>query len=133
MGLGGMARVFGARDEALGHRVAMKVLGHRHAADEQFVERFHREAPAAAGLNHPNIVQVYDRGEADGTYYIAMEYVEGPTLKELLVARGPVTARNRDRLHAPDPLGLRFAHRNGVVHRDIKPHNLIVDARAASR
>src|SRR5215471_8217829 len=70
-------------------KVALKILNERHARDEQFVERFKREARNAAGLNHPHIVRVYDRGEVDGTYYIAMEYLDGPTLKELLTRKGP--------------------------------------------
>ena len=114
-------------DQELGRRVAIKILDDRHARDEQFVERFRREAQNAAGLSHPNIVSIYDRGEAEGTYYIAMEHVEGRTLKELLVARGPsplgiAIDYTRQILSA-----LRFAHRNGIVHRDIKPHNVIVD------
>jgi beta-lactam-binding protein with PASTA domain/predicted Ser/Thr protein kinase len=127
LGSGGMANVFLAQDQELGRRVAIKILDERHAADEQFVERFRREAQNAAGLSHPNIVSIYDRGEAEGTYYIAMEYVEGRTLKELVVARGPsplgiAIDYTRQILSA-----LRFAHRNGIVHRDIKPHNVIVD------
>src|SRR5881398_2927353 len=89
LGAGGMADVYLAEDQELGRRVAIKVLNDRHAQDEQFVERFRREAKNAAGLSHPNIVSIYDRGEAEGTYYIAMEYLDGRTLKELLVARGP--------------------------------------------
>src|ERR671914_905025 len=89
LGSGGMANVYLAEDEELGRQVAIKILNERHAADESFVERFRREAKNAAGLSHPNIVQIYDRGEAEGTYYIAMEYLEGQTLKELIVARGP--------------------------------------------
>ena len=127
LGSGGMANVYLASDQELGRRVAIKILDDRHARDEQFVERFRREAQNAAGLSHPNIVSIYDRGEAEGTYYIAMEYVEGRTLKELLVARGPsplgiAIDYTRQILSA-----LRFAHRNGIVHRDIKPHNVIVD------
>ena len=127
LGSGGMANVYLASDQELGSRVAIKILDDRHARDEQFVERFRREAQNAAGLSHPNIVSIYDRGEAEGTYYIAMEYVEGRTLKELLVARGPsplgiAIDYTRQILSA-----LRFAHRNGIVHRDIKPHNVIVD------
>ena len=127
LGSGGMANVYLAHDQELGRRVAIKILDDRHAADEQFVERFRREAQNAAGLSHPSIVSIYDRGEAEGTYYIAMEYVEGRTLKELLVARGPsplgiAIDYTRQILSA-----LRFAHRNGIVHRDIKPHNVIVD------
>ncbi len=126
LGTGGMANVYLAEDQELGRRVAIKILNDRHAGDEQFVERFRREAKNAAGLSHPNIVSIYDRGEAEGTYYIAMEYLDGRSLKELIVGRGP----------APIPLAidyarqilaaLRFAHRNGVVHRDIKPHNIMV-------
>ncbi len=127
IGTGGMANVYLAEDETLGRRVAIKVLHQRYAVDSQFVERFLREASAAARLNHPNIVQVYDRGHADGTYYIAMEYVDGMTLKDLVRRRGGLTeqevlAYGRQALHA-----LRFAHRNGIVHRDVKPHNMMVD------
>ena len=81
------------RTRSSGRRVAIKILDERHAQDEQFVERFRREAKSAAGLSHPNIVSIYDRGEAEGTYYIAMEYLEGNTLKELLVSRGPTPVR----------------------------------------
>jgi len=127
LGSGGMANVYLAMDQELGRRVAIKILDDRHARDEQFVERFRREAQNAAGLSHPNIVSIYDRGDSEGTYYIAMEHVEGRTLKELLVARGPsplgiAIDYTRQILSA-----LRFAHRNGIVHRDIKPHNVIVD------
>jgi eukaryotic-like serine/threonine-protein kinase len=128
LGTGGMANVYLAEDEVLGRRVAIKILNDRHAGDDQFVERFRREAKNAASLSHPNIVSIYDRGEAEGTYYIAMEYLDGRSLKELIVARGP----------APIPLAIdyarqilaaiRFAHRHGIVHRDIKPHNVLVDA-----
>jgi serine/threonine-protein kinase len=127
IGTGGMANVYLAEDETLGRRVAIKVLHQRYAEDSQFIERFQREASAAARLNHPNIVQVYDRGAADHTYYIAMEYVDGMTLKDLVQRRGGLTeqevlAYGRQALHA-----LRFAHRNGIVHRDVKPHNMMVD------
>ena len=129
LGSGGMANVYLAEDQELGRRVAIKILNDRHAGDEQFVERFRREAKNAAGLSHPNIVSIYDRGEAEGTYYIAMEYLDGRSLKELIVSRGPAPSRSRDRVRAPDPRRARFAHRHGVVHRDIKPHNVLVDAR----
>ena len=126
LGTGGMASVYLAEDQELGRRVAIKLLDERHAQDEQFIERFRREAESAAGLSHPNVVSIYDRGEAGGTYYIAMEYLEGKTLKELLVSRGPTPVRvaidyTRQILSALD-----FAHRNGIVHRDIKPHNVVV-------
>ncbi len=127
LGGGGMADVYLAEDQELGRRVAVKILHERYANDEQFVERFRREATHAAGLSHPNIVSIFDRGEADGSYFIVMEYVEGKTLKELIRGRGPcpipvAIAYTRQILS-----GLRYAHRNGVVHRDIKPHNVIVD------
>jgi len=128
VGAGGMANVYLAEDQELGRRVAIKVLDERHASDEQFVERFRREAQNAAGLSHPNIVSVYDRGEAQGSYYIAMEYVEGRTLKELLVARGPSPVGLAIDYTRQILAALRFAHRNGIVHRDIKPHNVIVDS-----
>ena len=128
LGSGGMANVYLAEDQELGRRVAIKILNDRHANDDQFVERFRREAKNAAGLSHPNIVSIYDRGEAEGTYYIAMEFLDGRSLKELIVGRGPAPVNvaidyTRKILDA-----LRFAHRNGIVHRDIKPHNVIVDA-----
>jgi serine/threonine-protein kinase len=126
LGSGGMADVYLAEDQELGRRVALKLLNERHAADEQFVERFRREAQSAAGLNHPNIVSIFDRGRAEGTYYIAMEYLDGRTLKELLVRNGPTPIPIAID-YARQILGaLSFAHKNGIVHRDIKPHNIIV-------
>ena len=121
-----MADVYLAEDQELGRQVALKMLNERHAADEQFVERFRREAQNAAGLNHPNIVSIFDRGQAEGTYYIAMEFLDGRTLKELLVKNGPTPIPiaidyARQILNA-----LSFAHRHGIVHRDIKPHNVVV-------
>ncbi len=126
LGAGGMANVYLAEDQELGRRVAIKMLDDRHSQDEQFVERFRREAKNAAGLSHPNIVSIYDRGEAEGTYYIAMEYLEGRTLKELLVARGPTPLAVAIDYTRQILAALGFAHRNGIVHRDIKPHNVVV-------
>jgi serine/threonine-protein kinase len=128
LGSGGMANVYLAEDQELGRRVAIKILNERHANDDQFVERFRREAKNAAGLSHPNIVSIYDRGEAEGTYYIAMEYLDGRSLKELIVARGPAPIHVAIDYARKILDALRFAHRNGIVHRDIKPHNVIVDA-----
>jgi serine/threonine-protein kinase len=126
IGSGGMADVWLAEDTHLQREIALKVLHRRYAQDREFVERFRREAESAAGLQHPNIVAVYDRGEFEGTYYIAMRYIDGPTLKELIDAGlSPEQAVSliRQVLEAA-----RFAHRNGIVHRDLKPQNVIVDA-----
>jgi eukaryotic-like serine/threonine-protein kinase len=128
LGSGGMANVYLAEDQELGRRVAIKILNDRHANDDQFVERFRREAKNAAGLSHPNIVSIYDRGEAEGTYYIAMEFLDGRSLKELIVSRGPAPVNVAIDYARKILDALRFAHRNGIVHRDIKPHNVIVDA-----
>jgi serine/threonine-protein kinase len=129
LGAGGMANVYLAEDEDLGRRVAIKILNDRYANDDLFIERFRREAKSAAALSHPNIVSVYDRGEAEGTYYIAMEVIEGRSLKELIMTRGPLPiaqalAYTHEILDA-----LRFAHRHGIIHRDIKPHNILIGER----
>jgi eukaryotic-like serine/threonine-protein kinase len=129
LGSGGMANVYLAEDEDLGRRVAIKILNDRYANDDLFIERFRREAKSAAALSHPNIVSVYDRGEAEGTYYIAMEVIEGRSLKELIMTRGPLPipqalAYSHEILEA-----LRFAHRHGIIHRDIKPHNILIGER----
>src|SRR3989441_6025334 len=128
LGTGGMANVCLAEDQELGRRVAIKILDDRHAGDEQFVERFRREAKNAASLSHSNIVSIYDRGEAEGTYYIAMEYLDGRSLKELILSRGPAPVSVAIDYARQILSALRFAHRNGIVHRDIKPHNVLVDA-----
>jgi eukaryotic-like serine/threonine-protein kinase len=127
LGAGGMANVYLAEDQELGRRVAIKILNDRHANDDQFVERFRREAKNAAALSHPNIVSIYDRGEAEGTYYIAMEYLDGRSLKELIVSRGPAPVTVAIDYARQILAALRFAHRHGIVHRDIKPHNALVD------
>ena len=126
LGSGGMADVYLADDKELGRQVALKLLNERHANDEQFVERFRREAQSAAGLNHPNIVSIFDRGRAEGTYYIAMEYLDGRTLKELLVRNGPTPIEIAIDYTRQILSALAFAHRGGIVHRDIKPHNIVV-------
>jgi beta-lactam-binding protein with PASTA domain/predicted Ser/Thr protein kinase len=127
LGAGGMANVYLAEDQELGRRVAIKILNDRHANDYQFVERFRREAKNAAALSHPNIVSIYDRGEAEGTYYIAMEYLDGRSLKELIVGHGPAPVNVAIEYARQILSALRFAHRHGIVHRDIKPHNVLVD------
>ena len=127
LGAGGMADVYLAEDQELGRRVAIKILNSRHGNDDQFIERFRREAKNAAALNHPNIVSIYDRGEAEDTYYIAMEYLDGRTLKELIVGRGAAPINVAVEYARQILSALRFAHRHGIVHRDIKPHNVLVD------
>src|ERR1041385_1314961 len=126
LGTGGMADVYLAEDQELGRRVAIKILNDRHAADDSFIERFRREAKNAAGLSHPNIVSIYDRGEAEGTYYIAMEYLDGRSLKELIVGRGPAPVKTAIDYARQILAAVGFAHKHGIVHRDIKPHNVLV-------
>jgi serine/threonine protein kinase len=125
IGSGGMADVWLAEDAHLQRQVALKVLHSRYLQDQDFIARFQREAESAAGLQHPNIVAVFDRGQDDGINYIAMRYVEGPTLKEL-IERG-LTPEQAVALVRQVLEGARFAHRNGIVHRDLKPQNVIVD------
>jgi beta-lactam-binding protein with PASTA domain/predicted Ser/Thr protein kinase len=125
IGSGGMADVWLAEDPHLQRRVALKILHGRFAQDREFVERFRREAEAAAGLSHPNIVAVFDRGDIEGTYYIAMQLLEGRSLKELIdqgLTPEQAVGQVRQVLEAAG-----FAHRHGVVHRDLKPQNVIVD------
>jgi serine/threonine-protein kinase len=126
IGAGGMADVYLAEDQDLGRKVALKLLNDRHANDEQFVERFRREAQNAAGLSHPNIVSIFERGQAEGTYYIAMEYLSGYTLKELITRNGPPPIPVAIDYARQILSALGFAHRHGIVHRDIKPHNIVV-------
>jgi serine/threonine-protein kinase len=127
LGSGGMADVYCAEDTQLGREVALKLLYRRFAEDDEFVERFRREASSAAGLQHPNVVQVFDRGEWDGTYYIAMEFLTGRNLKQVVRDHGPLEPALAVDLTIQILKAARFAHRRGIVHRDIKPHNVIVD------
>ncbi|MFN0093121.1 MAG: protein kinase domain-containing protein, partial [Acidimicrobiales bacterium] len=125
---GGMAEVFLARDQLLDRPVAVKVLFPEFAADPAFVERFRREAQAAANLNHPHIVGVYDWGSHGGTYYIVMEYVNGRSLAEILRTEGTLHPDRAADVATDIAAALYFAHRNGVVHRDIKPGNVLITA-----
>src|SRR5436190_21551842 len=121
-----MAEVYLARDQLLDRPVAVKVLFAEFARDPAFVQRFRREAQSAANLNHPNIVAVFDWGEEDGTYFIVMEYVEGRSLREAIQAEGPLYPNLAADLASDIAGALGFAHRNGVVHRDVKPGNILL-------
>jgi serine/threonine-protein kinase len=123
---GGMADVFLARDQLLDRPVAVKVLFSEYASDPSFVERFRREAQNAANLNHPNVVSVFDWGEENGTYFIVMEYAEGRTLADILRAEGPLHPQRAAEVASDIAAALGFAHRNGVIHRDVKPANVMV-------
>ncbi len=126
IGRGGMADVFLGRDRLLDRQVAIKVLFPEFAVDPNFVERFRREAQAAANLSHPNIVNVYDWGKHSGTYFIAMEYVDGRTLADILRSNGHVTAKQAAEIASEVAAALGFAHEAGLVHRDIKPANILI-------
>jgi eukaryotic-like serine/threonine-protein kinase len=126
IGSGGMAKVWLAHDRLLDRQVAVKILADRYASDPDFVERFRREASAAAGLSHPNIVTVYDRGEAEGSYYIVMEHLPGPDLKAIIRQRGKLAPRQAVDAALQVLAALSAAHRRNVIHRDIKPQNVLV-------
>jgi len=133
LGSGGMADVYLAQDQLLGREVAVKVLHHHFAEDQEFVERFRREASSAAALSHPNIVGIFDRGEWNGTYYIAMEYVPGRALKAIVREGGPIEPLTAIDIVIQILRAARFAHRRGVIHRDLKPHNVILDEEGRAR
>jgi eukaryotic-like serine/threonine-protein kinase len=131
IGTGGMADVWLAEDTELDRQVAIKILHDRFAQDKEFVQRFQREAQSAAGLQHPNVVGVFDRGSFRDTYFIAMEYVDGPSLKDLVkggMGTKDAVAFTRQILNAA-----RFAHRKGIVHRDLKPQNVLIDDEGRAR
>jgi beta-lactam-binding protein with PASTA domain/tRNA A-37 threonylcarbamoyl transferase component Bud32 len=127
IGSGGMADVYRAEDTHLGREVALKILHRRFAQDSEFVERFRREASSAAGLQHPNVVGVFDRGDHEGTYYIAMEHLSGRTLKEIIRTESPLDQERAIDLGLQILRAASFAHRRGVIHRDFKSQNVIVD------
>jgi serine/threonine-protein kinase len=132
IGSGGAASVFRAHDRLLERKVALKLLREEYTSDDDYVERFRHEARAAARLSHPNIVTVIDRGEADGRQFIVFEYVEGETLKELVEREGRLSVRDALELSLQIGRGLAFAHEQEVVHRDVKPQNVLLtdDGRA---
>lgn len=126
VGEGGMAVVYRARDTLLGRMVALKVLRSQYASDLEFVERFRREAQTAASLSHPNVVNIYDVGEENGTYYIVMEYIEGRNLKEIIRQEGPLPNRTAIFIAREICRALEAAHRVNLTHRDVKPHNILI-------
>lgn len=126
VGGGGMAIVYKARDLILNRQVAVKVLRSQYGTDEDFVNRFRREAQAVASLSHPNLVGVYDVGQENDTHYMVMEYVEGSTLKEMIVSRGALPVEEAVRIASQICDALDHAHQNQIIHRDIKPHNILI-------
>src|SRR5690606_35296910 len=123
---GGMADVYQGQDTLLGRKVAIKILHSQYSSDEAFVKRFRREAQAAANLSHPNIVSIYDWGEAGDTYFIVMELVEGRSLREVLKSEGALLPRRAVEIASEVAAALSVAHRAGLVHRDIKPGNILL-------
>ncbi len=126
IGSGGMADVYKAKDHKLSRMVAVKVLKAEFRADTTFVSKFQKEAQAAAGLSHPNVVNVYDVGEDRGLYYIVMELVEGITLKDYITKKGKLSVKEATSIAIQVSLGLEAAHNEGIVHRDVKPQNIII-------
>ena len=126
IGSGGMADVYKAKDHKLNRFVAMKVLKPEFSADTNFIRKFQREAQAAAGLAHPNVVNVFDVGEDQGVNYIVMELVEGITLKEYISKKGRLTVKEATSIAIQVSMGLEAAHNRNIVHRDIKPQNIII-------
>jgi eukaryotic-like serine/threonine-protein kinase len=127
VGHGGMSSVYRAHDSLLERHVALKILHEQYSGDEDFVERFKREARMVAQLQHPNIVTVIDRGEEDGRQYIVFEYIDGENLKELVVRKGRLDIREALEIALEVARGLAFAHENGLIHRDVKPQNVLLN------
>jgi tRNA A-37 threonylcarbamoyl transferase component Bud32 len=127
VGTGGMSSVYRAHDRLLDRKVALKVLHQQYTEDDEYVERFRREARAVAALSHPNIVTVIDRGEHGGRQFIVFEYVDGDNLKQVIERRGPAPVETALELAIQIARGLSFAHQNGLVHRDVKPQNVLLN------
>jgi serine/threonine-protein kinase len=126
IGEGGMALVYKAECSLLCRTVAIKILRPQYASDAEFVERFRREARAAASLSHPNIVNIYDVGQEDGMDYIVMEYIPGGTLKSIITREAPLSVERALEITRQILEGLNHAHQRNIIHRDIKPHNILV-------
>jgi serine/threonine-protein kinase len=126
IGSGGMAEVYEATDKVLSRKVALKILHPSFSQDENFITRFRREAKAAANLTHPNIVAVHDWGQENSTYYIVMEYVTGKSLQDLIKESAPLPPRTAIDILNQVLNALSFAHKKGVIHRDVKPHNILI-------
>jgi len=126
IGGGGMALVYKGHDLLLNRKVAVKVLRQQYVHDEEFIQRFRREAQSAASLSHPNVVSIYDVGQEDETHYIVMEYIEGKTLNELIKERAPLQVEEAIHIASQICDALEHAHQNGIIHRDIKPHNILI-------
>ena len=133
VGTGGMSSVYRALDTLLERNVALKVLHPHHGDDSEYVERFRREARSVAQLSHPNIVTVIDRGESDGQQYIVFEYVDGESLKELVDRTGPLPVRRVIELGLQIADALAFAHQHGLVHRDVKPQNVLINSEGEAK
>src|SRR5687768_14619836 len=129
LGRGGMGVVYKAREDSLNRFVAIKVLGEHLSSDETFLSRFVREARAAAGLSHPNVIPIYFIGEDQGRHYFAMEYVSGRSVESMIKAEGRIGNPRAAQLLLQAANGLAAAHDHGILHRDIKPANLMVDER----
>jgi eukaryotic-like serine/threonine-protein kinase len=127
VGAGGMSSVFRAHDRLLDRKVALKILHQEYTDDDEYVERFRREARTVASLSHPNIVTVIDRGEHEGRQFIVFEYVDGDNLKQMIERRGPAPVETALELAIQVARGLSFAHQNGLVHRDVKPQNVLLN------
>src|SRR3954467_1534194 len=127
VGTGGMSSVFRAHDRLLDRKVALKILHEQYTSDDEYVERFRHEARAVAALSHPNIVTVIDRGEHEGRQFIVFEYVAGENLKRLIERRGPAPVATALELAMQIGRGLSFAHQQGLVHRDVKPQNVLLN------
>lgn len=133
IGGGGMADVYLARDIILDRDVAVKLLKPQFSEDEEFIRRFRREAQAATSLTHPNVVNIYDVGEEDKLYYIVMEYIEGFTLKDYIQQKGKLTVHETIHIMEQITSAIQHAHENHIIHRDIKPHNILIDTRGVAK